>query len=98
MARVMTTGRRLAAARTKQKLVLLTVCYPSGLDIVDPANTFRTLEVRGDASVEDDPDLAAFDRLVRSYGREPEHFPVQREDRVVLRLTPTRVVATDPNW
>jgi PPOX class probable F420-dependent enzyme len=63
------------------------------LFVIDPANPFRTLEVRGDTSIEEDPDLAVFGRIIRHYGQDPETFPAPRDNRVVLRLTPTRVVA-----
>lgn len=63
------------------------------LFVIDPSNPFRTLEVRGDASIEEDPDLAVFDQIIRHYGQDPDSFPAPRDDRVVLRLTPTRVVA-----
>jgi PPOX class probable F420-dependent enzyme len=62
------------------------------LFIIDPANPFRTLEVRADATIEDDPGLALMDRIVRHYGHDPENLPADRDNRVVLRLTPTRVV------
>lgn len=62
------------------------------LFVIDPTNPFRTLEVRGDTSIEDDPELAVFERIIRHYGQDPETFPAPRDNRVVLRLTPTRVV------
>ena len=63
------------------------------LFVIDPTNPFRTLEVRADTSIEEDPDLAVFDRIVGHYGQDPATFPAPRDNRVVLRLTPTRVVA-----
>jgi PPOX class probable F420-dependent enzyme len=63
------------------------------LFVIDPTNPFRTLEVRSDTSIEEDPDLAVFDRIIRHYGQDPASFPAPRDNRVVLRLTPTRVVA-----
>lgn len=80
---------------TRQKCKNVRVRPKATLFIIDPANPFRTLEVRGDASIEDDPDLAVLGRIIRHYGHDPEVFPAQREDRVVLRLTPTRAVASD---
>jgi PPOX class probable F420-dependent enzyme len=63
------------------------------LFVIDPTNPFRTLEIRGDTSIEEDPDLAVFDRIIRHYGQDPASFPAPRDNRVVLRLIPTRVVA-----
>jgi PPOX class probable F420-dependent enzyme len=78
---------------TRQKYKNIVAHPKAALFIIDPANPFRTLEVRADASIEEDPDLAVLDRVVRHYGQDPEHFPAPRDNRVVLRLTPTRVVA-----
>lgn len=60
---------------------------------VDPANPYRTLEIRGDVSVEDDfPALEYMRRQFAKYGMTPEDFPGEKdEDRKVLVLTPTRV-------
>jgi PPOX class probable F420-dependent enzyme len=86
-----TIATSLMSSRQKYKNI---VAHPKAtLFIIDPANPFRTLEVRADASVEEDSGLALFDRVVRHYGQDPEHFPAPRDNRVVLRLTPTRVVA-----
>lgn len=86
-----TVATSLMTSRQKYKNVL---AHPTAtLFIVDPTNPFRTLEVRADTSVEEDPDLALFDRVVRHYGQDPENFPAPRDNRVVLRLSPTRVVA-----
>jgi PPOX class probable F420-dependent enzyme len=72
------------------------VAHPKAtLFIADPTNPYRTLEIRATATVEPDPDLALFDRIVRRYGQDPDTFPAPRDNRVALRLTPTRVVAQD---
>ncbi len=63
------------------------------LFVIDPNNSFRTLEIRGDASFEEDPGLVVFGRIVEGYGQDPVGFPAPRDNRVVLRLTPSRVVA-----
>lgn len=70
------------AARPKATLFLL-----------DPANAFRTLEVRGDVTIEDDPELAMFDKAIRSYGQDPATFPAPKENRVKVTIVPTRIVA-----
>ncbi|GHE79442.1 PPOX class F420-dependent enzyme [Amycolatopsis deserti] len=63
------------------------------LFIVDPANPYRTLEVRATASVRPDPGLTVLDRILRHYGHDPDTFPTARDNRIVLHLSPTRVVA-----
>jgi PPOX class probable F420-dependent enzyme len=55
----------------------------------DPTNPYRTLELRGTASVEDDTDLAFLGRLLQNYGMDLDSFPGEKDDRVVLTLTPT---------
>src|SRR5277367_5529309 len=57
------------------------VAHPKAtLFIIDPTNPFRTLEVRAEASVDDDPDLALFERIVRHYGQDPDNFPAPRDN------------------
>ncbi|MFE7720785.1 PPOX class F420-dependent oxidoreductase [Nocardia rhizosphaerihabitans] len=86
-----TVATSLMTSRQKYKNIL---AHPKAtLFIVDPTNPFRTLEIRATATIEPDPDLTLFDRVVRHYGQDPDIFPAPREDRVVLRLTPTRIVA-----
>ena len=62
------------------------------LFLLDPANPYRTLEIRGDVSFDDDPDLAFMEKLVRYYGMDPATFPAPKEGRVLLTLDPRRVV------
>ncbi|MGO9100214.1 MAG: PPOX class F420-dependent oxidoreductase [Mycobacterium sp.] len=86
-----TVKTSLMTSRQKYRNI---VAHPKAtLFIIDPANPFRTLEVRAEASVDDDPDLALFERIVRHYGQDPDNFPAPRDNRVVLTLTPTHVVA-----
>lgn len=63
------------------------------LFFLDPANPYRTLEVRGDVSIDDDADLTFLTRLLAHYGQTLETFPAPVDSRVVLTLTPRRVVA-----
>lgn len=44
-------------------------------------------------TIEDDVDLALFERVLRHYDQDPDTFPAPREGRVTLVLTPTRIVA-----
>ncbi|MBZ4521852.1 PPOX class F420-dependent oxidoreductase [Mycobacterium avium] len=78
---------------SRQKYKNLRAHPKATLFIIDPANPYRTLEVRAKASFEDDHDLGLFERIVRHYGMDPETFPAPRDNRVLLRLTPTHVVA-----
>jgi PPOX class probable F420-dependent enzyme len=86
-----TVKTSLMTSRRKYKNLL---AHPKAtLFIIDPQNPMRTLEVRADTSIEDDPDLALFERIVRHYGHDPDTFPAPREGRVALILTPIHVVA-----
>ena len=61
--------------------------------VVDPANPYRTLEVRGDAVIEPDPELATLKKVLDAYGTDLESFPGPLEDRTTVTLRPTHVVA-----
>jgi len=60
---------------------------------VDPANPYRTLEIRGDVSVEEDyPALDFMRRQFVKYGTTPEEFQGEKDEgRKVLVVTPVRV-------
>ena len=60
---------------------------------MDPANPFRTLEVRGDVTLDHDPELATLTRLVAAYRTDLASFAGPLEDRFTVSLHPTRVVA-----
>ena len=82
------------SSTTDQQKYKNIVAHPKvSLFIIDPENPFRTLEIRAGAAIDDDADLVLFDRIVRRYGQDPERFPVPKENRVAVRLRPTRVVA-----
>jgi PPOX class probable F420-dependent enzyme len=61
--------------------------------VIDPANPFRTLELRCDVVITPDPELAMMRRIVAHYGIDFETFPAPKEGRVLVELTPRHVVA-----
>jgi PPOX class probable F420-dependent enzyme len=61
------------------------------LFVLDPSNAYRSIELRGDATFEDDVDLVFLQRLLARYGTDLEHFNAPTDVRVVLTLTPRRV-------
>jgi PPOX class probable F420-dependent enzyme len=63
------------------------------LFLLDPTNPYRSLEVRADVTIEEDPDLAFLDRVVRNYGQTLDTFPGEKHNRFVVTLTPRHVVA-----
>lgn len=60
--------------------------------IVDKDDPYRYLEVRGRATIDDDPDKSFIDEMSRKYAGRP--FPDRPgEDRVVISIVAERVVA-----
>ena len=67
--------------------------------VVDPEDTSRFLQIRGDAELVTDGALEHLDRLTRAYTRHPAYYghvyPIeqrQRETRVIVRIHAKRVV------
>lgn len=83
---------RASLVDTRQKYKNMVANPKATLFLLDPANPYRTLEIRGDVSFDDDPDLAFMEKLVRYYGMDPATFPAPKEGRVLLTLDPRRVV------
>jgi PPOX class probable F420-dependent enzyme len=78
---------------TRQKTKNL-VARPTGtLFFIDPANAYRTLEIRADVTIEPDPGLETMARVIGKYGADLETFPAPKEGRVKVTFTPHRVVA-----
>ena len=63
------------------------------LALVDPADPFHYVEVRGTATVADDPDYRVRDSIVRKHGFEDgSGFDAPGARRVAITITPTRVL------
>jgi PPOX class probable F420-dependent enzyme len=77
----------------RQKVKNLDVRPQGTVFVVDPANPYRTLEVRGDVTIEPDPELITLKAVLAAYETDLESFPAPLENRVTMRLVPTRVVA-----
>ncbi len=77
----------------RQKIKNLRERPQATLFIADPANPMRTLEVRGDVTIEPDPELITLRRVVTAYGVDLESFGGSVEDRQTVTIHPTRVVA-----
>jgi PPOX class probable F420-dependent enzyme len=61
--------------------------------VVDPANQFRTIEIRGDLTSEPDPSLETLRRVVALHGLDLETFRGPKEHRVTITITPHHIVA-----
>ncbi len=77
----------------RQKLKNLEARPQATVFVIDPQNPYRTLEVRGDVTIEPDPELTTLKRVLAAYGTDLESFPGPLEDRNTVTLRPTHVVA-----
>lgn len=84
---------KISIHRDRQKYKNLARDPHVGVFLIDGANPYRTLEIRGDAQVEDDADKEFFYSVVRAHGADPETFPVPADNRVIVTIKPTRVNA-----
>jgi PPOX class probable F420-dependent enzyme len=80
-------------AGIRQKLKNLEAHPKATVFVVDPANPYRTLEVRGDVTIEPDPDFVTLKKVLAAYGTDLESFDGPLEGRTTVTLRPTRVVA-----
>jgi PPOX class probable F420-dependent enzyme len=80
---------RMSVVRSRQKTKNVLAHPQATMFFSDPSNPYRTLELRGTVSVEDDADVAFLGRLLSNYGTDLDSFPGEKDDRVVLTLTPT---------
>ena len=64
----------------------------AGFLVVDPADEFRYLEVRGTAEVGEDPERSIRDRIRAKHGIGADAPDPAAADRVIITLTPLRVV------
>jgi PPOX class probable F420-dependent enzyme len=80
-------------ASVRQKLKNLKAYPQATAFVLDPTNPYRTLEIRGDVSIEPDPELATLKKVLDAYGTDLASFPGPLEGRTTVTLYPTRVVA-----
>jgi PPOX class probable F420-dependent enzyme len=80
-------------AGVRQKLKNLRARPQATIFVIDPANPYRTLEVRGDMTIEPDPDLGTLTAVLTAYGTDLASFPGPLEGRTTVTLRPTHVVA-----
>jgi PPOX class probable F420-dependent enzyme len=82
---------RTSLHQSRQKYRNLRATPRATLFVMDLAKPQRTIEVRGDVSIEDDPDGEFLDRLLAHYGMDPATFPAPRDSRVTVTITPTKI-------
>jgi PPOX class probable F420-dependent enzyme len=76
----------------RQKYRNLTHTPKATLFVLDPANPFRTLEIRATVELAADPDKALLPRFAARYSTPVEMLDLPGTERVVATFTPVRVV------
>jgi hypothetical protein len=77
---------------TRQKVKNLMRRPESTLFFMDPANPYRTLEIRARAEIEPDPDYVFADRVGAKYGgADVRTMDQPDETRVVVTFVPVKV-------
>jgi PPOX class probable F420-dependent enzyme len=84
-------GLRLSLNSSRQKTKNVMANAKATLFVIDPANPYRTLEIRGTVEIEPDDDYAFADRLGSKYGTDLRTIDQPGETRVVVTVRPTRV-------
>ena len=86
---------RISLNSSRQKTKNLMRRPPCSLLILDLANPYRYLELRGDAELSPDGDYSFADQVGAKYGADLRDHDRPGEKRVVVRLRPTRVNAVN---
>jgi PPOX class probable F420-dependent enzyme len=77
---------------TRQKTKNLLNNPEASLFFIDPANPYRTLEIRARAAIEADPEYAFADRVGAKYGgANLREMDKPGESRVVVRFEPVKI-------
>ena len=83
---------RMSLNTSRQKVKNLMRRPESTLFFMDPVNPYRTLEIRGRAEIEPDPDYVFADRIGAKYGGDDLRTRDQPgETRVVVTFVPAKV-------
>ena len=83
---------KLSLNTARQKTKNLRHHPEATLFFVDPANPYRTLEIRARAAVKPDPDYAFADRVGAKYGgADLRSMDREGEERVVVSFVPVKV-------
>ncbi len=83
---------RMSLNTARQKVKNLMRRSESTIFFLDPANPYRTLEIRARAEIEPDPDYAFADRVGAKYGgADVRTMDQPGETRVVITFVPVKV-------
>ncbi|MEO1060100.1 MAG: PPOX class F420-dependent oxidoreductase [Actinomycetota bacterium] len=87
-------GRLQVSITTDRQKYRNLVARPAvGFFVLDPSDTWRYLEIRGDATIEPDPEQAMVVAIVEKHGGDPAVYVRPENERVVVTIHPTRIVA-----
>ena len=82
---------RFSLNTTRQKVKNLRARPVASFLVMDPANPYRTLELRGRVDLQPDPDYAFADRVGQKYGADLRTMDRPGETRVAVTLRPVKV-------
>ena len=82
---------RFSLNTSRQKVKNLRARPRASFLAIDPANPYRTLELRGHADVQPDDDYTFADRVGKKYGADLRTMDQPGDKRVVVTLHPDRV-------
>jgi PPOX class probable F420-dependent enzyme len=82
---------RLSLNTNRQKTKNLLADPEATLFIIDPANQYRTLEVRGTVEIEPDSDYAFAKQVGRKYDTDLRKLDGPGQSRVAVTFRPTRI-------
>lgn len=86
---------RISLNNTRQKTKNLKANAACSLFILDLANPYRYLELRGDAQITSDEDYAFADAVGAKYGADLRQHDQPGETRVVVTVQPARIHAVN---
>ncbi|MCK9929688.1 PPOX class F420-dependent oxidoreductase [Frankia sp. Mgl5] len=84
---------RTSMVTTRQKYKNLLRNPVASLFLLDPANPFRTLEIRADVTLTPDPDKELLPLFAKHYGVDESMLDLPGSQRVTATLDPIRIVA-----
>jgi PPOX class probable F420-dependent enzyme len=82
---------RFSLNTTRQKVKNLRTRPEASFLVLDPANPYRTIELRGRVEIEADDDYAFADRVGNKYGADLRTMDRPGEKRVAITLRPAKV-------
>ncbi len=86
---------RISLNASRQKVKNLSANPACTLFLLDLANPYRYLEIRGDAEIVPDDEYPFADRVGAKYGSDLRDHDRPGETRVVVTVRPTRIHAVD---